>query len=149
MTFSYLYRPRDWPQLANNLAAALDGNGVPTVEYFLNKIELDTSIKAKTSLAISAVQCVDTPPFPAEVDTTKALEDIINAMATAQARSSRHFAALDIDMCQHWIARETERFTGPFNHTLNHTMLVIGNTADVSFNFFTLKVIVVLLLTAL
>lgn len=28
MTFSFLYRPREWPKLAENLAAALQGDGV-------------------------------------------------------------------------------------------------------------------------
>ena len=37
-------------------------------------------------------------------------------------------------MCHHWNPRETERFVGPFNSTnLANDILVIGNTADVSF----------------
>ncbi|KAI5121647.1 hypothetical protein M0805_001174 [Coniferiporia weirii] len=130
MTFSYLYRPRDWPTLASNLAAALAGDGVPTVQYFLEKIELNTAVVPKTSAAIYAVTCVDTPGFPSDVDTTKALDDVLDEMTLSQQRTSRHFSALDIDMCHHWTARETERFTGPFNHTLNNEILVIGNTAD-------------------
>ncbi|KAH8111001.1 Alpha/Beta hydrolase protein [Phellopilus nigrolimitatus] len=130
MTFSFLYRPPNWPTLATNLAAALAGDGVPTVQYFLQNIELNTTVAPRTTAAIYAVQCVDTPEFPADVDPTKALEDMLHEMTVAQQQTSHHFSALDIDLCQHWTARETERFTGPFNHTLKNEILVIGNTAD-------------------
>lgn len=133
MTFSYLYRPRDWPVLASNLAAALVGNGVPVVEYFLEKVELNTTVAPRTSAAIYAVTCVDTPPFLVNVDLDGALEDVLHEMELSQRISSRHFSTLDIDLCQHWTARTVERFTGPFNHTLRSEMLIIGNTADVSF----------------
>lgn len=131
MTFGYLYRPRDWPALASNLAAALEGNGVPIVNSALDKIELNDTLPARTSAAIYAVTCVDTPDFKG-VDKRKAIDDVVNEMAISQKLTSRHFSALDIDMCHHWTAREVERFTGPFNHTLNREILVIGNTADVS-----------------
>ena len=131
MTFSYLYRPRDWPTLASNLAAALAGNGVPTVEYFLEKVQLNTTMSPRTSAAIYAVTCVDTPPFSDDLDLDGALEDIIHEMELSQHLTSRHFSTLDIDLCQHWTTRAVERFTGPFNHTLRNEMLVIGNTADV------------------
>lgn len=128
MTFSYLYRPREWSDLASKLAAALEGNGVPIVEYSLDKIELNSTVQARTSVAIDAVTCVDTP----EVYDKHTLEDVIDEMAAAQTVASRHFGAQDLDMCHHWKARETERFTGPFNQTLAHEMVIIGNTADVS-----------------
>ena len=131
MTFSYLYRPRDWPTLASNLAAALAGNGVPTVEYFLEKVQLNTTVSPRTSAAIYAVTCVDTPPFPDDIDLDGALEDVLHEMELSQRLTSRHFSTLDIDLCQHWTTRAVERFTGPFNHTLRNEMLVIGNTADV------------------
>ena len=130
MTFSFLYRPREWPTLASNLAAALVGNGVPIVNYALDKIELNTTIPAKTTSAIYAVTCVDTPDFEG-VDRQKAIDDVVDEMAIAQRLTSRHFSALEIDVCHHWSAREVERFTGPFNHTLSNEILVIGNTADV------------------
>ncbi|THH10350.1 hypothetical protein EW145_g1383 [Phellinidium pouzarii] len=130
MTFGYLYRPRDWTKLASNLAAALAGDGVPIVEEFLEKVELNTTVVPKTSAAITAVTCVDTPDLPEDVDPTKALKDMLSEMMLSQQHVSRHFSILDFDMCHHWTARETERFTGPFNHTLNNEILVIGNTAD-------------------
>lgn len=132
MTFSYLYRPRDWPTLATNLASAIAGNGVPIVDYFLEKVELNTTISPRTSAAIYAVTCVDTPPFPEDLTLDEALEDVLHEIELSQRLTSRHFSALDIDLCQHWTTRAVERFTGPFNHTLKNEILVIGNTADVS-----------------
>lgn len=131
MMFSYLYRPREWPALASNLAAALAGNGVPAVQFSLDKIELNTSVPAQTAAAIYAVTCVDTPDFDG-VDKAKAIDDVVNEIIISQQETSRHFSALEIDVCHHWTAREVERFTGPFNHTLKNEILVIGNTADVS-----------------
>ena len=130
MTFNYLYRPRDWPELAEKLNAALLGNGVPIVQTFLENIQLNTTIAARTAAAVYAVVCVDTPDFEG-VDKEKALADVIDEMRISQEQTSRHFSSIDIDLCHHWTARETERFTGPFNHTLSNEILVIGNTADV------------------
>lgn len=134
MIFSYLYRPREWPDLASKLSAALNGDGVPSVSWSLSALELNTTVKPRTSSAIDAVTCVDTPPFPASdsENPLQQLENMVDAMALSQQRTSIHFSALDVDMCHHWTARETERFTGPFNRTLANEMLVIGNTADAS-----------------
>ena len=147
MTFSFLYRPRDWPKLAENLAAALQGDGVPIVEYHLSKIELNTTVIPRTSAAITAITCVDTPEFLLDKSSDPIL-DILDEMTYTQQRTSHHFATLDIDMCHHWKARETERFTGPFNHTLRNEMLVIGNTADVRIKL-SLKILIQFLLTDL
>jgi hypothetical protein len=126
-----MYRPREWQKLASNLAAAFAGDGVPIVQHFLERVELNTSVTAKTSAAIHAVTCVDTPPFSEDLDPRELLDDIIYEMTVAQRHTSRHFSSLDIELCHHWRAREGERFTGPFNNTLKNKMLVIGNTADV------------------
>lgn len=129
MIFTYLYRPRDWPTLAGHLASALAGNGTSIVEIFLDKIEMNTTVPVSTSAAIYAVTCVDNPDF-SDFTEEEAFEDLLHEMVLSQQMTSRHFT-LDIDLCHHWKARETERFTGPFNHTLSNEILVIGNTADV------------------
>ena len=51
---------------------------------------------------------------------------------TLAQQISPHFAGYMNNVCHHVTARSVERFTGPFNHTLNNEMLIIGNTADVS-----------------
>jgi hypothetical protein len=133
--FTHLYRPREWPTLASLLNAAVNSDGTPIVEYFLEPIELDSSKPARTASAIDAVTCVDTPAFK-NVDAGEghqdAVEDLIAEMRIAQERTSRHFGALEIDLCHHWKVREAERYTGPFNSSIEGTVLVIGNTADVS-----------------
>jgi len=128
MMFTYLYRPREWPIFATHLASAMAGNGTSIVEMFMDKVELNTTAPASTSAAIYAVTCVDTPDF-SDFTEDEAFEDLLHEMVLAQQQTSRHFT-LDIDLCHHWKARETDRFTGPFNHTLSNEILVIGNTAD-------------------
>lgn len=137
--FSYLYRPREWPSLASQLKSALLSNGTALVDAFLDPIELDTTKPVRTASAIDAVTCVDTPEFR-DADSPKGHRDAVDALAEemrlAQEQVTRHFGALEIDMCHHWKVREAERYTGPFNKTIDGTILVIGNTADVGFAVF-------------
>lgn len=129
--FTNLYAPRNWPYLASNLAAAIKGDGEPILNAVLDEIELDKKVPARTSSAINAVTCVDTPSFEG-ITKDDAFEDIVNEIIISEQETSRHFSAIQFDTCQHWTVRETERFTGPFNSTLNSQILIIGNTADVS-----------------
>jgi hypothetical protein len=110
--FTNMYGPRTWPELAKNLAAAMNGNGTAIMDYVQGDVELDTSVKARTSQAISAVTCVDTPPFPASVDKTAVVQKNIDEAVLTYELTSKRFAPLELDMCHHWTPRETERFTG-------------------------------------
>ena len=136
LIFTHLYRPRDWPTLASLLNSAVNSNATPIVEFFLEPVELDNSKPARTASAIDAVTCVDTPAFKG-ADAGKGhqdvVEDLITEMRIAQEQTSKHFGALVIDLCHHWKVREAERYTGPFNKTIDGTILVIGNTADVCY----------------
>ncbi len=58
-----MYRPRDWPELATNIALSLAGNGSSVVEYFLKDILLDTSVPASTTGSNAAVTCTDSPDY--------------------------------------------------------------------------------------
>ncbi|TDL24013.1 alpha/beta-hydrolase [Rickenella mellea] len=129
LIFTYLYRPRDWPELASVLSSAIKGDGAPILEKVIQKVEFNTTIPAKTAAAIHAVTCVDTPSFDG-VDKDAAFEDLVDEIVIAWKDVSPHFGSIEIDMCHHWSVRETERFTGPFNHTLSNEILIIGNTAD-------------------
>jgi len=126
--FAAMYRPRDWPTLASQLAAAIHKkDGKPTLDALQDGFKLETK-PADTAMAINAVVCADTP-VPANLDT--AVEDVVNEIAWAWKNVSPHFGAIDASfMCHHWKPRESERFTGPFNATLSNDILVIGNTAD-------------------
>ncbi|QRV74200.1 Abhydrolase domain-containing protein [Ceratobasidium sp. AG-Ba] len=130
LIFVNMYRPRGWGLLAEQISAALQGNGAPITNAVLNTIELDTTVKAKTALAIEAVTCVDGPDLR-DVDPRKAVEAIITENVATYEQVSTHFAAIEASMCHHWNTREAERYLGPFNHTtLANDILVIGNTAD-------------------
>lgn len=130
LMFTNMYRPRGWPALAEQLAAGIRGNGAPILDSVLNTIELNTTKKAKTAMAIEAVTCVDGPELWG-VDPHEAVEAVIEENVLTYEKVSTHFAAIEVSMCHHWKSREAERFVGPFNHTtLANDILVIGNTAD-------------------
>ncbi|CAE6402052.1 unnamed protein product [Rhizoctonia solani] len=130
LMFMNMYRPRGWPTLAEQIAAGLKGDGAPIMNAVLNSIERNSTKKAQTAMAIEAVTCVDGPELY-NIDSHKAIEDIIEENVLTYEQVSTHFAAVEISMCHHWKSREAERFAGPFNHTtLANDILIIGNTAD-------------------
>jgi len=128
MLFAYMYRPRDWPELATNLALALAGNGSSVVEYFLKDIQLDTSVPASTIGSNAAVTCTDSPDY-SEFTEDEIFEEFF-LETTALQSTSPHFAGLGALECHNMRVKAAERFTGPFNHTLTNEILIIGNTAD-------------------
>jgi len=93
-------------------------------------LELDLFVKPQTAQAITAVTCVDTPAFPEDMSTDDAVQKYVDEVVAAYEGTTKRFAATDLDLCHHWKARETERFTGPFNHSLANPILIIGNTGD-------------------
>ncbi|KAG8734352.1 hypothetical protein FRC12_018549, partial [Ceratobasidium sp. 428] len=128
--FANMYRPRGWATLAEQLSAAIRGNGAPIADVVMNTVELNTTVKAQTALAIEAVTCVDGPDLR-DVDPHKAVEAIVEENVATYEKVSTYFAGIEVSMCHHWKPREAERFVGPFNHTtLANDILVIGNTAD-------------------
>ncbi|CAE7232071.1 unnamed protein product [Rhizoctonia solani] len=132
LIFVHMYRPRGWPTLAEQLAAGIRGDGAPIINAMLNTIELNTTKKAETAMAVEAVICVDGPElYGAEPQET--VEAMVEENVLTYERVSTHFAALEMALvwCHHWRSREAERYVGPFNHTtLANEILVIGNTAD-------------------
>ncbi|GJJ11156.1 hypothetical protein Clacol_005387 [Clathrus columnatus] len=110
--FTAMYAPRNWPALAEKLSQAIKGNGTALMNDILTKIELNTSIKPQTAQAITAVTCVDTPPYPETVDKSVYIDQYIEEVVLTYEKTSKKFAALDLDLCHHWVPREVERFTG-------------------------------------
>ncbi|KDQ20372.1 hypothetical protein BOTBODRAFT_26373 [Botryobasidium botryosum FD-172 SS1] len=129
LIFAAMYKPRGWPALASQLAAAVHKkDGKLILDAMQDDVEVGTK-PATTAVAINAVTCVDTP-VPKNLDFDTAVEDIVDEIVQA-LEVAPHFGAIETSfMCHHWKARETERFTGPFNATLSNDILVIGNTAD-------------------
>ena len=124
-----MYRPRSWPELAKTLVSSRSGDGKSVVEFFHKSVELDESVPVSTDQSTIAVICTDSPDY-SEMTDEEIFEEIIRETAEFQTVSP-HFAGMDIPPCHNVQVKATERFTGPFNHTLAKDILIIGNTADV------------------
>jgi hypothetical protein len=112
----------------------MSGNGAPILNVVESNVELDPTVRAQTAYASQAVVCTDSIPYDDDIDLAKFMVHLIE-QAIVGAEISPHFGgAGGPDVCHHWKGRAVERFTGPFNHTLSNTILVIGNT--VRFPFF-------------
>lgn len=98
-------------------------------------LELDTNAPDRAD-AFTAVVCTDAPPFDPSSKFDVLQSEIEASVETFQS-ISRHFGPMGTGIffpsCQHWKGKAAERFTGPFNHTLNNNVLIVGNTADVRF----------------
>jgi hypothetical protein len=95
--FVNMYRPRGWSRLAEQIAAAMHGNGAPIADAVMNTIELNTMVKAQTALANEAVTCVDGPDLR-DVDPHKAVEDVVEETVLTYEQVSTHFAAVEVNI---------------------------------------------------
>lgn len=130
-----MYRPRNWPALAEALASLVAGDGAPLLNTINGKLNLsDATSLPSTEHALSAVTCVDGPELFEKFTPEEAVEEVVDWTVRTWQTSSTLFASSGVDMaCFPWKRRESERYTGPFNTTgLANSILVIGNTADVS-----------------
>ena len=130
-----MYKPRGWPYLAQLLEAALAGDGAPILNLKQGGLNLsDTTSIQETLSAIYAVTCTDGPSLTNKYSDDEVVDLLLNATVDTYERSSTMFAGLvdGFQICFHWKARATERFTGPFDSSLANPILIIGNTADVS-----------------
>ena len=132
-----MYRPREWQKLASQIANVMSGNGTSVVNRFHRPVELNTDTPVSTMAAIYAIMCSDGPDFKG-MSNDEVVEESLQAQVIMQKSVTKHFAqvGLNLETCHHWKESTVERFTGPFNHTLKNEILVIGNTADVSFSGF-------------
>ncbi|KZS94306.1 alpha/beta-hydrolase [Sistotremastrum niveocremeum HHB9708] len=126
--FVAMYQPRSWPTLASDLLAVINGDGAPIFNIVASELTLNNTVPAQTAYAITAVTCTDIPPYE-DVDEEEVLEHLIEENVLAN-QVSPHFGGLSKDACHLWKATASERFTGPFNHTLSYPIIIIGNTAD-------------------
>jgi hypothetical protein len=95
--FVNMYRPRGWAALAEGLAAGIQGNGAPLMNAVLNTIELNTTKKAQTAMAIEAVTCVDGPELW-NVDPHKVVEAVVEENVLTYEKVSPHFAAVEVGL---------------------------------------------------
>lgn len=130
--FAGMYRPREWPVLASQLASAMKGGAKDIVDLQLRQLTLDTTIPANTGASGYAIGCLDSPGF-SDYERKQAFDLIVEETVRNAYKVYPHFLPTQgFPMCHHWPAGAAERFTGPFNHTLSNVILITGNTADVS-----------------
>ncbi|KAG9074210.1 hypothetical protein FRC06_010842, partial [Ceratobasidium sp. 370] len=94
LMFTNMYRPRGWTTLAEQISAAMHGNGAPIANAVLNTVQLNTTVKAQTALAIEAVTCVDGPDLR-DVDPRKAIEVIVEENVVTYEKVSTHFTGIE------------------------------------------------------
>lgn len=119
----FLQRPVLWVQATHSLAEAMAGNGTALHNYMTQR---------GGSVTRLGVTCIDSPP-PATYKDFPTPEDLADEGLRALEEVSIHFGlSTGISEpdggCQFWPAKGPERFTGPWNATLEHPMLIVSNT---------------------
>ncbi|KAG8727613.1 hypothetical protein FRC11_012814, partial [Ceratobasidium sp. 423] len=140
-----MYHPRQWPDLAQNLAQiamALSNstNATSTLKArdlshkthpmpFMRRNNTNSSDPA-TEYAYQAITCADA--VDAGNSTTKQGFETVVDLTNNYSRMFAPFIGWYAGgmYCHHWPVRAVERFTGPFNHTLKNKIMVFGNLAD-------------------
>ncbi|KAJ7935989.1 hypothetical protein B0H13DRAFT_2304056 [Mycena leptocephala] len=125
----YLEQPTQWSEAAHAFAAALTGDGAPLLDVLLTPGHGSSPYH---DLARSAVTCLDSPP-PSSLRDVPTAEVLARELLHALREVSPHFgASLSLGEpdggCEYWVARAPERFTGPWNATLEWPMLIVSNT---------------------
>lgn len=119
-----------WPLAAAQLSEAMGGNG--TALYDSLPANRNVSIVGEPSRL--AVTCLDSPP-PASLDEYPTPEILADEIISALKNISPHFgASVSVGEpdggCQYWptAGKGPERFTGPWNATLETPLLIVSNT---------------------
>ncbi|KAK0207119.1 hypothetical protein DFS33DRAFT_1382196 [Desarmillaria ectypa] len=126
----HLERPGMWQASAKAFAEAMSGNGTQLYNWIIPP----SGISHENDVARLAVTCLDSPPPMSMMDFPSA-EDLSDEGLKTLREVSPHFG-MSVGMgepdggCQYWPAKGPERFTGPWNATLDIPMLIISNTAD-------------------
>ncbi|KAK0443957.1 uncharacterized protein EV420DRAFT_1484833 [Desarmillaria tabescens] len=126
----HLERPGMWPASAKAFAEAMSGNGTQLYNWIIPP----SGISHENDVARLAVTCLDSPPSLPMKDPPSA-EHLADEGLKTLREVSPHFG-MSVGMgepdggCQYWPAKGPERFTGPWNATLDIPMLIISNTAD-------------------
>ncbi|KAE8257354.1 hypothetical protein A4X13_0g2406 [Tilletia indica] len=144
MARATLYQTTNVPSLflavAPSLVEAMAGNGTQLYYLAIQTFSTDLHEKDQNELSRAAVSCGDAPPYEdpkAGNWPTPSPELLLNLTLHNFKTYTPHFAASALSMepdggCEWHPAsgRTPDRFTGPWNSTLNTPMLIISNTAD-------------------
>ncbi|TCD60113.1 hypothetical protein EIP91_010701 [Steccherinum ochraceum] len=116
-----LLTPLGWQNSASALAAAMAGDPTLIVNALGNRMYRD--------LERSAVSCNDNPRFP-----PPSAEEVVDELLDVYQNVTRFvFSTVTTEPdagCEYWPVTPPERFSGPWNHTLNNPILVLSNTED-------------------
>ena len=115
-----------WPQYARAFSEGIAGNGTALYNFIVQG--------RSGSVTRLAVTCIDSPPPKSLADFPTA-EDLADEGLRTLEDVSIHFG-LSTGLnepdggCQYWPVRGPERFTGPWNASLDIPLLIISNTVS-------------------
>jgi pimeloyl-ACP methyl ester carboxylesterase len=115
--------PARWPQLADDLNQAANGDGSNlAITFREGRSAIQTAL-----ISATALQCADKPPLP--------LGSVLNWPQVMQRLTDTNFLGTVEGWwlwapCASWRVPSAERYTGPWNATTANTILVIGNRYD-------------------
>jgi hypothetical protein len=135
-----LFSPKTWPTFSAHLAAAMGSTSNGT--GLLLGLQSNTAGEAGGDLSRFGAVCADAPrnasltPEDYARSTLAALAVskftaglIFTDVGTLQHRVECLLTTLQADGgCEYWPAEPIERFTGPFNATLSHPVLIVSNS---------------------
>ncbi|KAJ7250723.1 hypothetical protein C8J57DRAFT_1667415 [Mycena rebaudengoi] len=127
----YLKWPPQWSIAATAYSQAMAGHGTLLFNKLANRISQATP---RYDLVRLAVTCLDSPPPKSAADMLTP-EDLAAEFLKTMRDVSPHFGpSVSVGEpdggCQYWPVRGLERFTGPWNATLEWPMLIVSNTMD-------------------
>ncbi|KAJ3872945.1 hypothetical protein F5051DRAFT_420415 [Lentinula edodes] len=130
-----LQRPLEWPKVSKSFSSAMAGNGTELYNAIVRPLPLADLDSPEPHISPRlAVTCLDSPR-PTAPDEFPTAEDLTEQGLKALREVSPHFG-LSTGVsepdggCQYWPVDSPERFTGPWNATLETKMLIVSNTAD-------------------
>ncbi len=116
--------PAKWPQLAEDLNQAAEGDGSNLAITFTEVVR--PSI-LKSLISAAALQCADKPLLP--------LGSVLTWPQVMQHLTATNFIGTVEGWwlwapCASWVVPSAERYTGPWNAKTENTIMVIGNRYD-------------------
>jgi pimeloyl-ACP methyl ester carboxylesterase len=118
-----LTNPAAWPQLAQDLQRAIDGDGSPLTTLARAVLAGTRSAAGDPPLAIT---CTDSPARQGP----GAWRRVIPRLTAVSPWAGPFAGWSNWAPCASWPARSTDRYTGPWNAHTKNPILVIGTTFD-------------------
>ncbi|KAL3482658.1 TAP-like protein-domain-containing protein [Aspergillus germanicus] len=120
------YSPETYPAMATALEALLAGNTTEFARIYNNFIDLGLILTLTPDESPFAITCGD-KELPEQ--TFIEMAPVFEALEEESRLLGSHGHIL-ASICQNWDIQAKERYTGNFEATTRHPMLIIGNTFD-------------------